>query len=81
MLRFADAALGNDAQALDTARQAVTDVVGRAGLLDAAAVVGAFDGITRIADATGIPLEPAKAEAAADLIAELGIGLYQMEKS
>ncbi len=41
--------------------------------LDAAAVIAGFDGITRIADATGIPLEPAKAEQTADFRKELGL--------
>jgi hypothetical protein len=77
LLAFVDAALGRDPGALATARAAVIQAVGQAGMLDAAAVIGGFDGITRIADATGIPLEPAKAEAAADFIAELGIDRYK----
>ena len=42
-------------------------------MVDAAAVIAGFDGITRIADATGIPLEPAKAEQTADFRKELGL--------
>ena len=42
-------------------------------MVDAAAVIAGFDGITRVADATGIPIEPAKAEQTADLRSELGL--------
>ena len=80
MLSFADAALGGDPVALDAARSVLVGVVGAAGMVDAAAVIGGFDGITRIADATGIPVEPAKAEGAADFVSALGIGRYRAEK-
>ncbi len=80
LLRFADAALGPDVRELEAARVDVVATVGAAGMIDAAAVVGGFDGITRIADATGIPLEPDKAEAAADFIEALGIGRFRAEK-
>ncbi len=80
LVAFADAALGRNAATLDAARTAVIAAVGEAGLHDAAAVIGGFDGITRIADATGIPLEPAKAESAADFIAALGITRFRSEK-
>ena len=50
-------------------------------MIDAAAVIAGFDGITRIADATGIPLEPPKAEAVADLRTTLGLDRFVTEKS
>lgn len=80
LLAFANAALGRNPAILQTARQAVIQSVGTVGLIDAAAVIGGFDGITRIADATGIPLEPAKAAEAADFIENLGLGKYRAEK-
>jgi hypothetical protein len=80
LLAFTDAALGHDAAALDRARDAVRSAVGEAGLSDAAAVIGGFDGITRIADATGIPLEPEKATQTADFFAALDIGRFRREK-
>jgi len=73
LVRFADAVLGDDAEALAAARAAVVTALGPAGLADAAAVVGLFNAIDRVADATGIPLEPEKAEASADIRAALGI--------
>jgi hypothetical protein len=45
---------------------------------DAAGVVGLFNAIDRIADATGIPLEAEKAEASADFRAALGIDRFDV---
>ncbi len=80
LVHFADAALGHDPKRLDSVRNEVKAVIGEPGMIDAAAVIGGFDGITRIADATGIPLEPAKAEAAADFFADLNLGQFRAEK-
>jgi hypothetical protein len=81
LLSLVDASLGHDRAALEQARAVVRDSLGEAALLDAAAVVGGFDGITRIADATGIPLEPAKAEQTADFFDALQIGRFRMAKA
>jgi hypothetical protein len=81
LLAFADAVLGRDAGALTRAREAVRLAVGSTGLSDAAAVIGGFDGITRIADATGIPLEPEKAAQTADFFGALDLGLFRREKA
>jgi len=81
LLAFAQAVLARDEPALDRTRAAVRAAVGDAGLSDAAAVIGGFDGITRIADATGIPLEPEKAAATADFFGALDIGRFRREKA
>jgi hypothetical protein len=81
LLAFADAALGGDKAVLDRAREAVRLAVGDAGLSDAAAVIGGFDGITRIAEATGIPLEPEKAAQTADFFGALDIGRFRRAKT
>ena len=78
LLAFADAAVAFDAV---PARAALRDAVGEAALIDAAAVIAGFNGIVRIADAMGIPLEPAKAEQSAEWRGELGIDRYAREKS
>ena len=44
--------------------------------MDADAVVGLFNAIDRVADATGIPLEAAKAKASADFRAGLGLDRF-----
>ncbi len=55
--------------------------MGAAAMVDAAAVIGGFNGITRIADATGIPLEALKAEQSANWRATLGIDQFTETKS
>jgi hypothetical protein len=69
LLTFADAVIAGNA--IEAQRDRVIAALGDAAMIDAAAVVAGFDGITRIADATGIPIEPAKAEQTADFRSEL----------
>lgn len=80
LIAFADAVIGAERRALDRARGALVGAVGAEAMIDAAAVVAGFDGITRIADATGIPLEPSKAEQTADLRAALEIDRFTIAK-
>ncbi|MGY9054188.1 MAG: hypothetical protein ACKVGZ_01020 [Alphaproteobacteria bacterium] len=80
MLAFADALLGIDEEALDAARTALQAAVGDEGLADAAGVAVTFNGIDRIADATGIPLEDAKVKLSRNLRAELSIDTYAAER-
>ena len=58
LLAFADAVVGTDDAALDRARAAVLRELGPAELVDAAAVASNFERMVRVADATGIPLDP-----------------------
>jgi alkylhydroperoxidase family enzyme len=76
LIAFADALLGSDAAALDKARAVLRAVVGDAGLVDAVGVAATFNAIDRIADATGIPLEEAKAAVSAGFRTDLGIDSY-----
>jgi len=46
------------------ARGALQEALGAVGLVDAAGVVGLFNAIDRVADATGIPLEPGRRQRA-----------------
>jgi hypothetical protein len=71
LLAFADAVITGNA--IEAQRDRVVAALGDAAMVDAAAVIAGFDGITRVADATGIPIEPAKAEQTADLRSELGL--------
>ena len=51
-----------------------------AALVDAAAVAALFNGIDRVADATGIPLEDEKAESTAEIRAAIGIDDFAAAK-
>ncbi len=55
LVGFADAVAARDDGRTATAREALRKTLGEEGLVDAAAVVGAFHGFVRIADAIGIP--------------------------
>jgi hypothetical protein len=68
--------LGGDEGALSQARVELVTAVGPRGLVDAAAVVGLFNAIDRVADATGIPLEAEKAAASVDFRAALGLDRF-----
>ena len=70
---FAEAVLGEDEARLAASRECLRETLGDAALVDAAAMVANYSALDRVADATGIPLEAAKAAATAGLRAELGI--------
>jgi hypothetical protein len=63
---FAEACIRGDASALVLARDALRAKAGAAALVDAAGVIGNFERMTRIADATGIPLDAPSALASSD---------------
>lgn len=86
LLRFVDAAIEAGSEAgseseldskreaeLEAAREALRGAVGPAGLVDAAAVLGNFERMTRIADATGIPLDAATDMMSTDFRGSLGL--------
>ena len=70
---FIDAVLGSDDAALEASRRDLRAQMGDRALGDAAATVASYNSIVKVADATGIPLEPETADKTADLRAELGI--------
>jgi hypothetical protein len=78
LVEFAEAVLGEDDAALLRARAALMTALGSTGLVDAAGVVGLFNAIDRIADATGIPLEAEKAAASADFRAALDLDRFSV---
>ena len=78
LVEFVEAALGEDEAALARARAALSEAIGPAGLVDAAGVVGLFNAIDRVADATGIPLEAEKAAASTDFRAALGVNRFDV---
>ena len=57
LLAFTDAVMGADDGALARARRALRAVLSGEAFVDTCAVVGAFNVVDRIADATGIPLD------------------------
>ena len=76
LVGFADAVLGTDDRCLADTQASIRAAMGDAALVDAAAIVATFNAIDRVADATGIPIEPAKAQSTADIRAALGINAF-----
>ena len=73
---FAEAAVSGDSAQLATARDSLRDAVGSAGLVDAAAVVGNFQRMVRIADGTGISVDGVVRTLSEDFRAQLGLEDY-----
>ena len=72
LLDFA-AAAHLDTPDLATRRAAVEAAFGEAGLVEACLTIGAFNGLTRVADATGILLDGGTLAATLDVRAELAL--------
>ncbi len=61
---------------LDTVRGEILTKLGREALVDAAGVVATFMQMVRIADATGIAIDPAILEKTQDVRERLGINTF-----
>ena len=72
LLALADAVLLGTPPAA-AARDGVIAALGPEGLVDAAGVIGTFEMMNRIADATGMPVGRGSLERTADLRRELGL--------
>jgi hypothetical protein len=74
LLRFVDAVLNNGD--ITAARAAVLSVIGESAAVDAAAVMGNFEMMNRIADGVGMPVGGGTRGQASQIIADLGLDLY-----
>ena len=75
LTRFAEAATSGTEE-LDEARQAVLEEMGPECFVEAAATVGIFNGLVRLADSTGIPSDAQTLEGSAEARAELGLNEF-----
>ena len=71
LLDYVNATLGSGD--LTASRQRVTAQIGDAGVVDAAAVIGTFEMMNRIADGVGMPVGRGKRARMAPAIAALGL--------
>lgn len=76
LVAFAEAMVSGDETAQKLARAELIEAVGPAGFVDAAGVVGNFQRMVRIADGTGIPLEPPVMALTADFRENLGLNAF-----
>jgi hypothetical protein len=77
---FADASVQGGAAELSAARDALRDAAGAGAVVDAAAVIGNFERMVRIADGTGVPLDNIVATLSSDFREELGLDDYQSRR-
>ena len=77
LVEFAEAAVrsGREPELADV-RARLLDTLGGAALVDAAAVVSIYQGLDRVADATGIPIDTERLEPTADIRDQLGINEF-----
>ena len=73
LIAFVDAVHDGDAGQIAAAREGVVAALGEGGALDAAAVIGNFNMMNRLADATGVPVSEERMAATAELRAAAGI--------
>ena len=75
LIRFGEAVTrgGDD---IASARDALIGGVGRDGFIDAAGIVGVFNGLVRTADSSGIPLDDGTRDRTVDFRASLGLDQF-----
>lgn len=71
LLRFADAFMGVDVDALVAAREMLAQEMGGEAVGDAAGVVSNFQRMTRLADSTGLALDGVEDEGMKSMVNEL----------
>lgn len=71
-----EAAIGSRWQELATIRDDAAAAMGEQAMVDALTVAAGFNGITRVADATGIPLDPMTQMVTGSMRAETGIDAF-----
>ena len=76
LVGFVDAVLGDDDAARARARGDLRKALSTEAFVDACAVIGAFNIVDRIADATGIPLDRGLAAMSVDVRGELDLARF-----
>ena len=76
LLAFTEAVMSGDDETLDRERAALRALLPSESFVDVAATIGAFNVVDRIADATGIPLDPMIEALSADFRAELNLARF-----
>ena len=77
LITFTEAVMGDDEHALRREREALRAVLTPEAFVDACGVIAAFNVVDRIADATGIPLDPMLYAASGDIRRDLGLTRFR----
>jgi len=81
LIEFSDAFISRDPQRLAEARDGLEQAMGNECLVDAAGVASNFQRMVRIADGTGIPVDPGRLEPRLDLVEQLDLAKYESAKN
>ena len=76
LIAFTEAVMHRDAEAIARERDALCAVTSKETVVDTAAVIGAFNVVDRIADSTGIPLDPFLAAMSGEIREELNLARF-----
>jgi hypothetical protein len=76
LVAFTEAVMRDDDQALARERESLRAVLSEESFVDVAATIGAFNVVDRIADATGIPLDPMLSDMSMDVRRELNLARF-----
>ena len=77
LLTFAEAIIGTDRAALDSARAALVDALGPEAISGASAIAGNFTKNDRVANGLGIPVDPPVLKGTEELREQLGLNAYK----
>ncbi len=77
LVAFVDAVMAGDEARLADARSTLRAALGERAFVDACAVVGGFNVVDRIADATGIPLDASLVALSEDLREQLDLARFE----
>lgn len=81
LVEFADAVVAGDALSIQATRDRVRSELGDEAAVDAAAVIANFQRMVRIADGTGIPLDPPMMVMTEKIRDDLGINAFGSAKN
>jgi hypothetical protein len=73
LLRFVDVVVGHSDISLSDAQQAIIAALGPESLLDAAAVIGNFEMMNRVAEGSGIPIPQQAIDRESEIVNKLGL--------
>ncbi len=76
LVAYTDAVMANDTAAIKERRSEMRNALSDEEFVDVAAIIAAFNVVTRIADATGIPLDPMLKDMSAGVREELDLGRF-----
>jgi len=77
LIAFTEAVMGDDDDVLGRERQAVRAVLSPEAFVDTCALIGAFNVVDRVADATGIPLDAMLYAGSGDIREALGLARFR----